>query len=102
AVQDAAKNNRVVGRIIVTKRRSGRTAAPPELGPRHEAVKVPHVQLLEKIGKVITLALCPGDELAAPRLPQLVQAAANILPVQVEPVTLRIQTRYRLPVKLRQ
>src|SRR5512147_3294839 len=83
AVQQPADDNRIMRRIEVAEYTARRTVAPTQERPRHQAVEVPEVEILENRLQVVVVALRSGEELATPDLPEQVQTATHLFPVEV-------------------
>ena len=83
AVEDAADDNGVVGRIEVAQQAAGELPAPAEQGTAEQAIEVLTIQSLEELLEVVAGALRAGDELAATDLAHQLQLLADFAAVQI-------------------
>src|SRR5271165_1683062 len=101
-IENPADNNSIMGRVEMSQQATRNSPAPSQTRHPHQTVEKLAVEPLENVFQIVNHALWPGDEFASPDLAHQMSLATHIAAIEIQPVTMGVQTRHWLTVKLPQ
>src|SRR5689334_21513772 len=83
----------------MSQKTARRAPAPAELRPSHQSIEEPLIQTLENVLEIMQVALRPRDKLPSANLTDQLRLTPDVSPVQIQAVTVRIPSGYRLAIE---
>ncbi len=100
AVEDAADDDGVVGRVVVAEAPAGVVAAPGKLRAPHESVEEPAVEVVEDFFQMVVMAAGGADVLASAHLADEPRFGGNVVAGDIAAITGAVRAIDRLTIKL--
>jgi hypothetical protein len=99
-VEDAADDDGIMGRVVVTETAAGMVPAPGELRAAHESVEEAAVEVVENFFQMVVMAAGGADVLASADLADEPRFGGNVVADDIAAITGAVRAIDRLTIKL--